>query len=214
MENELDIFLDSTDKHNNKSKKSSAKKPAPKKPPKPEPKPGFGFGAWVMMLGIVVATVVLGIQLANQNQIQPQPGDIAPDFSLETFDGQPLKLSDLRGRIVVINFWASWCAPCRTEAPELQAIWEDYGARGVVVIGVNWLDAERDARAFMDEFGMTYPNAPDTGETVGRMYRITGAPENFVIDQNGVVVQTIAGPTTYDSLTTMLDDLLAKGGTS
>jgi cytochrome c biogenesis protein CcmG/thiol:disulfide interchange protein DsbE len=214
MEDELDIFLDSTDKHKNKSKKTSTKKSVPPKPPAPQPKPGFGLGSWVLMMGIVVATVVFGIQLANQNQIQPQPGDAAPDFIMETFDGQPLKLSDLRGKIVVVNFWGSWCAPCRTEAPELQAIWEDYGARGVVVVGVNWLDVERDARAFMDEFDMTYPNAPDTEETVGRTYRITGAPENFVIDTNGIIAQTIPGPITYDNLAAMLDDLLAKGGTS
>jgi cytochrome c biogenesis protein CcmG/thiol:disulfide interchange protein DsbE len=214
MDNELDIFLDSTEKHNAKSKKSGSKKPAPKKPPQPEPKAGFSLGSWVLMLGIAVAAVVFGIQLANQNQIQPQPGDTAPDFALTTFDGQPLKLSDLRGKIVVVNFWASWCPPCRDEAPDLQAIWEDYGAQGVVVVGVAWLDADRDSRAFMTEFGMTYPNAPDTGEVVGKLYRITGAPENFVIDQNGVIAHTIVNPVTYDSLATLLDALLAKGGTS
>ena len=178
-------------------------------------KKGFSIGSIVLISGIVAVIVVLAVQLARQNQIQPMPGEVAPEFTLTSFSTGPddpsetISLSDLRGQIVIVNFWGSWCAPCRTEAPELQAIYEDYKDDGVILIGVNWLDIEDEALAFIDEFGLTYPNGPDVGERIGNRYNIQGAPENFIVDRDGVVHEAVIGSVDYDQLAAILDEMLA-----
>ncbi|MCU0511242.1 MAG: TlpA family protein disulfide reductase [Anaerolineae bacterium] len=194
---ELEVLLDS-----HEQRKKHPAKAAP-------PRQGITPLAVVLLAGTALVVGLLALQLARQNEIQPQPGQPAPAFQLVDFAGQPFSLADYRGQIVVLNFWASWCAPCRDEAPDLQAIHEAYAGRGVTILGVNWLDSDSAARAFMQEFGLTYRNAPDTGEVVAKRYNIQAAPENFILDRQGVVVQTIIGPLDYDRLVVLLDDLLA-----
>lgn len=142
---------------------------------------------------------------------------LAPDFTVTTYDfpatsphnNQSITLSALRGRVVVLNFWASWCAPCRDEAPFLQAIWEDYQARDVFVLGIDYVDTPQDARDFVDAYSMTYPVAPDTATRVSEAYRITGVPETFVIDARGVVANHFPGPLTERQLREAIDAALA-----
>ena len=117
--------------------------------PTDAPKRGIGMGGIVLLVGVVAVAAVFGLALIDRNAGQPTSGP-APDFTLTTLDGQDVRLSDLRGQVVVINFWASWCVPCRDEAPALQAVWERYRDRGVVLLGVAWTDTERNARAFID----------------------------------------------------------------
>jgi len=88
-----------------------------------------------------------------------------------------------------VNFWASYCAPCRDEAPMLERLWQEYRDRGVVFVGINTDDIERNARAYMDEFGITYYNAPDVKGKIEDDYRITGIPETFVINTEGEIVR-------------------------
>lgn len=171
---------------------------------------GLSMGTLMLIVGIIAVTVVFGLQLVNRNQTQPQRGQMAPDFELVTYDGQTLRLSDLRGQIVVINFWGSWCLACYDEAPDLQAIWEEYADKGVLVLGVSWLDPDSKSLAFIDEFRLTYPNGPDTGEHIAQLYNITGAPENFIIGIDGRVEEAILGPVTYTQLRTILERLLAE----
>ena len=170
---------------------------------------GFSPGSIVLLIGVLAVIMVFAVQLSNRRQIQPQPGETAPDFELVNFNGEPIRLSDMRGQIVIINFWGSWCPPCRAEAPDLEDIYRAYRDRGVEMIGVNWLDTDRSARAFMAEFDLTYLNGPDIGETVARRYNIQGAPENFVVDRDGTVVYSVPGPVTYEDLAGVLDELLA-----
>lgn len=170
---------------------------------------GLTLGTWMVVVGVLAVTVVLGIQLSRQLRIQPQAGETAPPFSMVTFDGETLTLDDLRGHIVLLNFWGSWCLPCRAEAPDLQALHETYYERGLRVVGVNWLDSEREARAFIAEFGLTYPNGPDVREVIAKQYRITGAPENFIIGRDGVVIETIVGVASYRNVARILDRILA-----
>ncbi|MBE0690552.1 MAG: TlpA family protein disulfide reductase, partial [Anaerolineae bacterium] len=155
-------------------------------------KPGRGFhlSSIVLMVGIVLAVAVIGIALTRRNLSQPTSGP-APDFTITTFDGSQFRLSEQRGKVVIVNFWASWCGPCRDEAPILQSVSERYRDRGVVLVGVAYLDSDSDSRAFIDEFGITYPNGPDVGTRISDQYRIQGVPETFVVNQNGEITRFI-----------------------
>lgn len=175
-----------------------------------KPRRGLSLGSIVLIAGILLTAVVFGIALARQNQTQPQSGP-APDFTLTTLDGDTIRLSDLRGKVVVINFWASWCGPCRVEAPALQKVYERYRDRGVEFLGVAWTDTERGARAFIAEFNQTYPNGLDLGTKLAELYRIQGVPETFIVNQNGQIVQFIMQPITEQSLSAILDRVLANG---
>lgn len=183
------------------------------KPKRNEAATGFWTpGTIVLMLGMVTMIVVFAVQLGRQNQTRPIPGQTAPNFEMVDFDGNSISLESWRGQIVVVNFWGSWCAPCRDEAPDLQAIHEDFEDEGVVMFGVNWLDVERRALDFIDEFSITFRNAPDVEEIVSETYNIQGAPETFIVDRDGVVVFVYPGPVNYDRLERDLNSLL--GGNS
>jgi len=107
-------------------------------------------------------------------------------------DGR-LALRELRGTPVVLNFWASWCVPCREEAPALERGWREQGRRGVLFLGLNMQDITDDARAFIRDFGLTYPNVRDRGNEVARRYGATGLPETFFISATGNVVAHVIG---------------------
>ena len=123
-------------------------------------------------------------------------------------DGSQIRLSDLNGKVVVINFWASWCGPCRDEAAALQNVWDQYKDKGVVVLGVAWTDTVDGARSFMAEFGQNYPNGLDLGTKIADLYNIQGVPETFVIDKNGNVAEFIIAGVNQSSLSATLDKLL------
>ncbi|MBZ0298414.1 MAG: TlpA family protein disulfide reductase [Anaerolineae bacterium] len=173
------------------------------------PTRGFSPASIVLLAGLVLFAAVVGMQLAARNSTQPTSGP-APDFELTTFDGGKVRLSDLRGRVVVVNFWASWCGPCRDEAPVLQNLWEQYREQGVMLIGVDYADVESDALAFIQEFGITYPNGPDLGTRISEDYHIQGVPETFVIDQEGNVAQFVIAPIQSGQLEPTIDRLLAR----
>lgn len=173
----------------------------------PSPRRGFSMGSVVLLIGVALVAIVIGMQLARQNQTQPTDGP-APDFSLTTFTGDTFRLAEQRGKVVVINFWASWCGPCRDEAPILQNVWERYRDQGVVLVGVAYLDLDPNSRAFIEEFGITYPNVPDRGARISEAYRIQGVPETFVVDQNGHIIEFIIAPVQPGQLDTILDRIL------
>jgi cytochrome c biogenesis protein CcmG/thiol:disulfide interchange protein DsbE len=171
------------------------------------PRRGLRLGSVVLIVGIVLAVAVIGIALARRNQSQPTSGP-APDFTLTTFDGNQFRLFDQRDKVVILNFWASWCLPCRTEAPVLQAVWERYRDRGVVVVGIAYLDSDSDSRAFIEEFGLTYPNGPDLRTELSQAYRVQGVPETFIVDQRGNIAHFIYGAVSETQLNAILDGLL------
>jgi cytochrome c biogenesis protein CcmG, thiol:disulfide interchange protein DsbE len=142
--------------------------------------------------------VLGGVALGPLDERTVEVGQPAPDFVLEARGrAQPLRLSDFRGKVVVLNFWASWCGPCRQEMPEFQA---EYARRGadpdVVILAVNALslDVRRDAERFIEEMEVTFPVVFDAGGDVGERYRVRGLPSTFFIDRGGVVRAATFGP--------------------
>jgi peroxiredoxin len=107
----------------------------------------------------------------------------APDFRLRAFDGRSVALSDFRGKPVVLNFWASWCTPCRQEMPNLERVWKEFREQGLVVLGIDVLDDEKDARAFLKALNITYPNVFDPDQTRMRLYRVGALPTTILIDR-------------------------------
>ena len=168
-----------------------------------------------VVIGVVGAfVIILALALFRSNQSQPTSGP-APDFQLALFDGyagnagmNPVQLSDLKGKVVVLNFWASWCIPCAQEAADLQATYEKYKDKDVVFLGVDWTDIEGDAINYLKRFGITYANGPDLQTRIGPRYHITGVPETYVVDRNGTVQYFKPSPITSAELSGVLDRLL------
>jgi len=166
--------------------------------------------------GLIVAFAVVLTLLAllawglKKAQAGPRESGMAPDFTLTGFDGRTVTLSELRGQVVIINFWASWCPPCREEAPYLEATWRKYKDQGVVFIGVDWVDTEKPALAYIDEFDITYLNGPDIGTRIASLYNIQGIPETFFIAKNGELRGVHIGPMKWPQLDEKIDELLSE----
>jgi cytochrome c biogenesis protein CcmG/thiol:disulfide interchange protein DsbE len=148
----------------------------------------------VALLGLLVWKIAQG-ESEVTSELRRGGTPVAPAFTLERLDGKgPLSLASLRGKTVVINFWASWCGPCKDETPLLQAAWQRWKGRGVVFVGIDIQDVRGDAREFLARYGVTYPNVHDgKGSTVGR-FGATGVPETYFVDKRGFVRYRIAGP--------------------
>jgi len=151
-----------------------------------------------------------GHRAAARSAGRPLPGQPAPDFTLTLLDGSTLSLSDLQGKVVVINFWGSWCPPCREELPDLQAVWEAYRERGVVFVGIAYQEEVSSVQGAAAEFGLTYPLGLDVGERTATAYGITGVPETFVVDPEGRVAYVHIGPVSAEQLTQELESLLER----
>ena len=171
---------------------------------------------WIRSLvgvGIAVPIVMLlgyGLTRDPRQIDSPLPGRPAPDFSLPTLQpGDSIKLSELRGNVVVVNFWASWCIPCRDEHPVLLAASQVYEPKGVRFVGIAYNDKPEDSQRWLDELGSAYPSLVDNGARTAIDYGVSGVPETFILDKQGVVAFKKFGPITSGEITQKLDSLLA-----
>ena len=182
---------------------------------------------WLLLAGTGLTLLAfLGILVWASLQTRGTPGgmgintdfgvveiDAAParDFTLELLDGDTLTLSDLRGKVVMVDFWASWCTPCRQEAPVLEQVYQEYDRAEVEFIGVNIWDLEDNAPQYVADFGLTYPSGVDAPGAIAIDYGVRGIPEKFFIGRDGVVRQKFVGPMRPGPLRETLDNLLAEG---
>ena len=161
--------------------------------------------------GVAVGLVALLFLLLDWTLVTEEGGDLAaaaargerpeaPDFTLERLDGDgDLTLSSLRGKAVVLNAWASWCLPCKEEAPFLEQVWREERARGLVVVGLDAKDFRKDARRFVRRFDLSFPIVFDgPGDVAADRYGVTGFPETFVLDREGKVLEVFVGGITAD----------------
>lgn len=164
--------------------------------------------AYASVIGILP---LFAVGILNRSA-QPVESGAAPQFSIPLYNSNDtFSLADQRGKIVVVNFWASWCIPCRQEAPMLERVWKRYKERGVVFIGVDYVDTETEAIKFIQEFGITYPNGPDMGTEPSHRYRIQGVPETYFVGKDGNLSGNYIGPFGSEAaLTSTLNELLKK----
>ena len=164
---------------------------------------------------VAVIVVLLATGLGRDPSVIASPlvGRTAPNFTLPQLDGPPVTLSKLRGQIVVINFWASWCAECKVEQTALVQTWRQFQDSGVVVIGVDFEDDTGAARSYVSTAGMTYPVVEDANSSTALAYGLRGVPETFVVNQSGRIVDHVIGPVGEATLAGEINSMLLAGAT-
>ncbi len=170
--------------------------------------------------GIAILVVVLGLtalatfELTGKDTSSPsdpvavRTGTKASDFSIKLFSGQDFRLAEQKGHVTVVNFWASWCPPCREEAPALERMWQNYKSRGIAFVGINEWDAESDAKAFLQNYNITYPTGPDTTGEIAIDYGVTGLPETWFLAPDGHLVRRWIGAMTERQANSFVEEAL------
>ncbi len=171
------------------------------------------IGLWAVLIGVLA---LVGWGLINANASRPEAGQPAPGFQMEYFNGYEwdglanASLEEMQGNVVILNFWASWCVECRVEADLLEQVWRRYKDDGVIMLGIAYADVEPNALAYLKEFNVTYPNAPDLRTAVSKNYEITGVPETFFIGKDGKIAHVQIGPVNEATMIALVDRLLAE----
>jgi peroxiredoxin len=179
------------------------------------------------ILIIVIFSVLIGSAIftaKNENEEQTEtiqqpdqqsttglkPGSKAPDFTFITLDEKQFSLSDFKGKKVILNFWATWCPPCREEMPEMQRFYEEYEAKGVKILAVNLRYSETKPNKindFIDEYSISFPIPLDERNTIGKQYRAVAIPTSYFITENGIIHKMHVGPMDYEFLTKTIKEM-------
>ncbi|MDP6647203.1 MAG: TlpA disulfide reductase family protein [Dehalococcoidales bacterium] len=172
----------------------------------------------ILVLSLIILTVVGFVALLWGGLAEKEPltgrsgaallNNLAPDFTLPLFSEDNFTLSNLEGKPVVINFWASWCPPCRREAPALEKVWQLYKDKDVIFIGVNTQDSEADAQTFITEFSITYPNGPDVDGKITIDYGVSGLPVTFFTNREGRITNLWVGAISEGLLIAHIEEIL------
>ena len=174
-----------------------------------------GLKRWTLLVGAVICLVTAffvvvsaGLPdratytgfIAAGEEYAPEVNAIAPPFEAQTLAGEHIRLADLRGKVVLINFWATWCEPCKAEMPDLQAVYETYQTRGLRVLGVNLGEGKADVGTWVKQLGLTFDIVLDDGQRIASLYQLRGQPSSYLIAPDGVITQIYFGPTIRQSL--------------
>ena len=168
----------------------------------------------VGLFSLLVWALLQSGGMPSGSNIFDQPGEVsieprpAPNFTLLTIEGESIDLNDLHGKVVMIDFWASWCPPCVHEAPTLRNVYQEYKNRGVEFIGVAIWDSEMDISMFIEKFNVPYPNGLDKTGTIAIDYGVSGIPEKHFVDRRGWVAKKFTGPMDEEQLHSVLNALL------
>jgi cytochrome c biogenesis protein CcmG/thiol:disulfide interchange protein DsbE len=176
---------------------------------KPQTRPRLRVSSIIAFSAVFIVIALFVVGMINRSAPPVEKG-AAPQFSIPLFSGGTFSLAEQRGKVVVVNFWASWCIPCRQEAPILERVWQKYKDRGVVFIGVDYVDTDKEAMAFIKEFNITYPNGPDIGTDTSHRYRIQGVPETYFVGKDGSLYGNRIGPIDEATLSAKIEELLKK----
>ena len=177
---------------------------------------------WDFVMAVSLAAAIIwtvgsrlpsGVGAPLSSSPSPREGFFAPDFTLDTLQGEQVKLSSLRGKVIVVNFWTTWCPPCRAETPALERSYEAYKDLDVVILGVNLTDQDslKEVESFVHEFGLTYPILLDRDGAVGLLYQLSGLPTTFFINREGIIrTVVIGGPMSETSIRSKIEALLKE----
>jgi len=152
--------------------------------------------AKVMLVITLVSVLTSGLVMAGCSPSSAQGvevGNLAPDFQLQSLDGQTVSLGNLQGKPVLINFWATWCPPCRSEMPYIQEVYEEWVNRGLVVLALNIGESSSKVEEFMQNHNLSFIVLLDTKQDIAQRYNITGIPTTFFIDKDGIIQDKIIG---------------------
>ncbi len=169
------------------------------------------IGAFILGAAWIAASRVENPLGGSSAPPSPQVGFTAPGFTLDSLAGQPITLSALRGKVVVLNLWASWCPPCRAEMPALNAVYEKFRDQGLIVLGVNttYQDDETSARAAIHDWGVTFPSVFDRDSATSRQYRVQAMPTTFFIGRDGVIRDIVfGGPMSEALISSKIEQLM------
>lgn len=178
---------------------------------KPEKKK---YWALIILVSMVVLFVIIGIRLFQSDGGVVNIGEAPENFIINTYSGETIDTSSLKGKVLLINFWASWCIPCADEALLLEEAWKQIDQEGsveVVFLGLAYNDTEPAARAFLEEYGITYPNGPDLRGEISNIFNVKGVPETYILDQNGKLQFIKYGPfISIDEINNAIEQVLAN----
>lgn len=163
----------------------------------------------IVLLLAAVGIIYAVVSFNNQEDVVLEIGQPAPGFTLQGLDGKEIDLADYKGKVVMVNFWASWCEPCRIEMPEIQKAHETYKDQGLMVIGVNLRENEITVDGFAQTYGLTFPIALDPdGKVAVNSYKVKPLPTTFFIDREGILRSKAEMPMSYEFIEQTLKPLL------
>lgn len=172
----------------------------------------YGLMALSLILSVTWIMMSRVSEQADPSTAPPAPraGFRAPDFTLATLDGETMTLSDLQGKAVLINFWATWCPPCRAELPAIQATYERYADQGFVVLAVDMAESPQTVATFAQQFGLSFPIPLDQDGQVAARYRVRAIPTSFFVDREQVVRSVFTGPMNGPLIEDRLSQILGE----